>query len=160
MAVETTVTTSRRQGQTGAGMSEGSPSANVRADEQKSQRRRGPRARQHQLTKAARSRGEGKGGGKFKFVSGERCLTGGRYPEGSRSEGQSERAGVSIEPEGGGGCHGSWPEGQGERVGMTTGPERDAGRARDGTAGREGTAVSSGQSRRRTAEGCDGEGPT
>ncbi|WP_369406490.1 hypothetical protein, partial [Candidatus Thiosymbion oneisti] len=55
---------------------------------------------------------------------------------------------------------GSRPEGQGERVGMTTGPERDAGRARAGTAGREGTAVSSGQSSRRTAERCDGEGPT
>ena len=34
-----TVTTSRRQGQTREGMSEGSPSAKLRADEQKSHRR-------------------------------------------------------------------------------------------------------------------------
>ena len=39
MSFGTTVTTSRRQGQTREGMSEGSPSAKLRADEQKSHRR-------------------------------------------------------------------------------------------------------------------------
>ena len=51
------ITTSRRQGQTREGMSEGSPSAKVRADGQKSHRRLGPRASQHKMTKPARCRG-------------------------------------------------------------------------------------------------------
>jgi ferredoxin len=55
-------TTSRRQGQTREGMSGGSPSANVRADGQKSQRRLSPRASQHQVTKPARCRGSGQCG--------------------------------------------------------------------------------------------------
>jgi hypothetical protein len=50
-------TTSRRQGQTREGMSKGSPSAKVRADEQKPHRRLSPRASQHKMTKPARCRG-------------------------------------------------------------------------------------------------------
>ena len=47
----TTITTSRRQGQSREGLSEGSPSAKVRADGQKSHRRLSLRASQHQMTK-------------------------------------------------------------------------------------------------------------
>ena len=50
-------TTSRRQGQTHEGMSEGSPSAKVRADGQKPHRRLSPWASQHPMTKPARCRG-------------------------------------------------------------------------------------------------------
>lgn len=50
-------TTKRRQGQTREGMSEGSPSAKVRADGQKPHRRLSPRASQHKMTKPARCRG-------------------------------------------------------------------------------------------------------
>jgi len=57
MSFGTTVTTSRRQGQTREGMSGGSPSAKVRADEQKSHRRLGPRASQHKMTKPVRCKG-------------------------------------------------------------------------------------------------------
>ncbi len=57
MSFGTTVTTSRRQGQTREGMSGGSPSANVRADGQKSPRRPGPRASQHKMTKPIRCKG-------------------------------------------------------------------------------------------------------
>jgi hypothetical protein len=56
-------TTSRRQGQLRSGLSGGNPSANVRADGQKPHRRLSPRASQHQMTKPARYRGEGKCGG-------------------------------------------------------------------------------------------------
>jgi len=59
----TNITTSRRQGQTREGMSEGSPSANVRADGQKPHRRPGPRASQHNVTKPVRCAGQGKCGG-------------------------------------------------------------------------------------------------
>ena len=48
-----TITTSRRQGQVREGWSEGSPSANVRADEQKSHRRPSLRVSQHMMTKPA-----------------------------------------------------------------------------------------------------------
>ncbi len=47
----TTITTSRRQGQSREGWSEGSPSAKVRADEQKPHRRLSLRASQHKMTK-------------------------------------------------------------------------------------------------------------
>jgi len=50
------VTTSRRQGQSREGWSEGSPSAKVRADGQKSHRRLSFRASQHQDDKAHRVR--------------------------------------------------------------------------------------------------------
>ena len=45
------ITTSRRQGQAREGLSGGNPSANVRADGQKSHRRLSPRASQHKMTK-------------------------------------------------------------------------------------------------------------
>jgi ferredoxin len=57
------ITTSRRQGQTREGMSEGSPSANVRADEQKPYRRLSLWASQHKMTKPTRCKGQGKCGG-------------------------------------------------------------------------------------------------
>ena len=63
MSIGTNVTTSRRQGQTREGMSGGSPSAKVRADEQKSHRRPGPWASQHKMTKPIRCMGQGKCGG-------------------------------------------------------------------------------------------------
>ena len=47
----TYVTTSRRQGQSREGWSEGSPSAKVRADGQKPHRRLSLRASQHQMTR-------------------------------------------------------------------------------------------------------------
>jgi hypothetical protein len=47
----TSVTTSRRQGRPREGLSGGSPSAKVRADEQKSHRRLSLRASQHKMTK-------------------------------------------------------------------------------------------------------------
>jgi len=56
-AVWTNVTTSRRQGRPREGLSEGSPSAKVRADGQKSHRRLSPRVSQHKMTKPARCRG-------------------------------------------------------------------------------------------------------
>ena len=45
------ITTSRRQGPLREGWSEGSPSAKVRADEQKSHRRLSLRVSQHKMTK-------------------------------------------------------------------------------------------------------------
>ena len=51
------VTTSRRQGQPREGLSEGSPSAKVRADGQKPHRRLSPRVSQHKVTKPIRCRG-------------------------------------------------------------------------------------------------------
>ena len=51
------ITTSRGQGQHREGLSEGSPSAKVRADGQKSHRRLSPGASQHLMTKPAVSRG-------------------------------------------------------------------------------------------------------
>ena len=62
MSFGATVTTSRRQGQTREGMSGGSLSAKVRADEQKPHRRLGPRVSQPQMTKPFRCRGQGKCG--------------------------------------------------------------------------------------------------
>ena len=59
----TNITTSRRQGQTREGMSEGSPSAKVRADEQKLHRRPGPRVSQHNMTKPIGYTVQGKCGG-------------------------------------------------------------------------------------------------
>ena len=57
MSLGTEITTSRRQGQFREGLSEGSPSAKVRADGQKPHRRLSPRASQHKMTKPARCRG-------------------------------------------------------------------------------------------------------
>ena len=50
-AKRTETTTSRRQGQLREGLSGGSPSAKVRADGQKSQRRLSPRVSQDEMTK-------------------------------------------------------------------------------------------------------------
>jgi hypothetical protein len=51
MSFGTDITTSRRQGQAREGLSEGSPSAKVRADEQKPHRRLSLRVSQHKVTK-------------------------------------------------------------------------------------------------------------
>jgi len=56
--------------------------------------------------------------GKFMFLSGEICLTGGACSYGSRTEGQRESAGI------------------------TTGPYRDSGSATGGSVWRDGTEVS------------------
>jgi hypothetical protein len=63
MSFATMATTSRRQGHRREALSEGSPSANARADEQKPHRRPGPRASQHNMTKPAGVTGQGKCGG-------------------------------------------------------------------------------------------------
>ena len=57
MSHGTNETTSRRQEQVREGLSGGSPSAKVRADEKKSHRRLSPRASQHKMTKPAGYRG-------------------------------------------------------------------------------------------------------
>ena len=80
--VWTEVTTSRRQGRFREGRSEGSLSAKVRADGQKSHRRPGLRASQHNMTKLTWCRRQGKcGSGALKvhvLIRGglfeERCL--------------------------------------------------------------------------------------
>jgi len=81
MIMDTTKSTSRRQGRQGDRPSEGSRRANVRADEQKPHTRLSPRASWHNTTKP-----EGSGDrvnaavvhGKFTFLSGEICLPCGR----------------------------------------------------------------------------------
>ena len=60
LSIEMMATTSRRQGRHREVSSEGSPSAKVRADEQKRHRRPGPRASQHNMTKPTGVRGQGK----------------------------------------------------------------------------------------------------
>ena len=57
------ITTSRRQGQIREEMSEGSPSAKLRADEQKSHRRPSSRGESAQDDEAHRFAGQGKCGG-------------------------------------------------------------------------------------------------
>ena len=59
----TNITTRRRPGQTREGMSEGSPSANVRAVGQKPHKRRGSQANQHNVTQPHRCTGQGRCGG-------------------------------------------------------------------------------------------------
>jgi hypothetical protein len=81
MIMDATKSTSRRQGREGDRPSEGSRSANVRADGQKPHTRLSPWASWHNTTKP-----EGSGGrvnaavvhGKFTFLSGEICLPCGR----------------------------------------------------------------------------------
>ena len=63
LSIGTMRTTSRRQGRPREGRSGGSPSAKVRADEQKSHRRPSPRASQHNMYEALRYTGQGKCGG-------------------------------------------------------------------------------------------------
>jgi hypothetical protein len=57
------ITTSRRQGQAREGLSEGSPSAKVRAEEHELHRRLSLRASQHKMTKPNGASGQGKCGG-------------------------------------------------------------------------------------------------
>jgi hypothetical protein len=57
------LTASRRQGQTREGLSEGSPSAKMRADGQKSHRRPSLWVSQHIMTKPTGYKGQGKCGG-------------------------------------------------------------------------------------------------
>ncbi len=93
------------------------------------------------------------------LLSGEICLASGLCVYGSRTEAQSERAGIAIEPYGCSGRQGSRTEGRRESAGITTGPYRDSGSAPGGNARRDGTEVSRGHSSRATADGERGEGP-
>lgn len=75
-------TTSRRQGQTREGMSEGSPSAKMRVDEQKSHRRPGLGASQHKVTKPVGTLDRVNAAivhRRFTFLSGEICPACGPY---------------------------------------------------------------------------------
>jgi hypothetical protein len=75
--MDTTKSTSRRQGREGDRPSEGSRSANVRADEQKPHIRLSPWASWHNTTKPAGSGGRVNAAvvhGKFTSLSGEICL--------------------------------------------------------------------------------------
>ena len=81
MLMNTTKSTSRRQGREGDPPSEGSPMANVRADEQKPHTRLSPWASWHNTTKPAGSGSRVNAAvvhGKFTFLSGEICLPCGR----------------------------------------------------------------------------------
>jgi hypothetical protein len=72
------ITTSAGQGQAREGLSEGSPSAKVRAEEHESHRRPSPGASQHLMTKPARSRGRVNAAvvhRKRMFLFGEICPT-------------------------------------------------------------------------------------
>jgi len=77
MKMNTTKSTSRRQGREGDRPSEGSRSAYVRVDEQKPHTRLSPWASWHNTTKPAGSGGRVNAAavhGKFTFLSGEICL--------------------------------------------------------------------------------------
>jgi len=81
MLMNTTKSTSRRQGRKGDRPSEGSRSANVRADGQKSHTRLSPWASWHNTTKPTGSGGRVNAAvvhGKFTSLSGEVCLACGR----------------------------------------------------------------------------------
>ncbi|MGA2466136.1 MAG: hypothetical protein ABSH06_17525, partial [Thermodesulfobacteriota bacterium] len=81
MLMNTTKSTSRRQGRLREEGSEGSPMANVRADGQKPHTRLSPWASWHNTTKPAGSGGRVNAAvvhGKFTFLSGEICLPCGR----------------------------------------------------------------------------------
>jgi hypothetical protein len=81
MLMNTTKSTSRRQGRKGDRPSEGSRSANVRADRQKPHTRLSPWASWHNTTKPVGSGGRVNAAvvhGKFTFLSGEICLPCGR----------------------------------------------------------------------------------
>ena len=81
MFMNTTKSTSRRQGRLREEGSEGSRSANVRADGQKPHTRLSPWASWHNTTKPAGSGGKVNAAfvhGKFTFLSGEICLPCGR----------------------------------------------------------------------------------
>ena len=81
IVMDTNKSTSRRQGRLREEGSEGSPMANVRADEQKPHRRLSPWASWHNTTKPTGSWGRVNAAvvhGKFTFLSGEICLPCGR----------------------------------------------------------------------------------
>jgi hypothetical protein len=81
MLMDTTKSTSQRQGRLRKEGSEGSPMANVRADGQKPHTRLSPWASWHNTTKPAGSWGRVNAAavhGKFTFLSGEICLPCGR----------------------------------------------------------------------------------
>ena len=81
IVMNTTKSTSRRQGRLREEGSEGSRRANVRADGQKPHTRLSPRASWHNTTKPTGSWGRVNAAvvhGKFTFLSGEICLPGGR----------------------------------------------------------------------------------
>src|SRR4030043_920743 len=81
MKINTTQSTSRRQGRLREEGSEGSRSAKVRADGQKPHTRLSPWASWHNTTKPAGSGGRVNAAvvhGKFTFLSGEICLPCGR----------------------------------------------------------------------------------
>jgi len=81
MSMNTTKSTSRRQGREGDRPSEGSRSANVRADGQKPHTRLSPWASWHNTTKPSGSGGRVNAAvvhGKFTSLSGEICLPCGR----------------------------------------------------------------------------------
>jgi len=95
------ITTSAGQGQARGGLSEGSPSAKVRADGQKSHRRLSSGASQHHMTKPAVSRSRANAAvvhRKRMFLFGESCATCGLCGDGSRIEAQAEKPGSAIEP--------------------------------------------------------------
>ena len=78
VVMDTNKSTSRRQGRLREEGSEGSRSANVRADEQKPHRRLSPQASWHDTTKPAGSGGRVNAAfvhGKFAFLSGEICAS-------------------------------------------------------------------------------------
>ncbi len=75
-------TTSRRQGQTREGMSEGSPSAKLRADEQKSHRRPslwGEWAQDHEILGSGDKVNAAVVQRQFMFLSGEICPASGAF---------------------------------------------------------------------------------
>ena len=78
IVMDTNKSTSRRQGRLREEGSEGSPMANVRADEQKPHRRLSPWASWHNTTKPTGSWGRVNAAvvhGKFTFLSGEICAS-------------------------------------------------------------------------------------
>ena len=78
IVMDTTKSTSRRQGRFREGWSEGSPMANVRDDEQKPHTRLSPWASWHNTTKPTGSGGRVNAAfvhGKFTFLSGEICAS-------------------------------------------------------------------------------------
>ena len=95
------ITTSRGQGQHREALSEGSPSAKVRTDEQKSHRRLSSGASQHHVTKPAMSGGRVNAAVVHRrrmFLFGESCATCGPCDYGSRTEAHVEKHGLAIGP--------------------------------------------------------------
>jgi hypothetical protein len=101
MLMNTTKSTSGRQGRKGDRPSEGSRSANVRADEQKPYTRLSPWASWHNTTKPEGSWGRVNAAvvhGKFTFLSGEICLPSGRRIMSKIREGLTRQSKTSACP--------------------------------------------------------------